>query len=91
MQNYSNVKAASVPDNSTLLFVSDPPPILYELKAQPIRVWLRQLSHWRLRNAEKELSMWRLCGGDIANQLVLMIHRHPICLDDPVGLDVQYV
>ena len=82
MQNYSNVKSAHVPDNSTLLFVSDPPPLLYELKAQPIRVWLRQLSHWRLRNTEKQLSMWRLCSGDIANQLVLMIHRSKAPLSD---------
>ena len=69
------LRSSAVPDNSTLVLVSDAPLILSKLEAGHIRQWFRHLQNWRLRNSDKQLSMWRLCSGDIANQLVLMIHR----------------
>ena len=76
------LRSSAVPDNSTLVLVSDAPPILSKLEAGHIRQWLRHLQNWRLRNSDKQLSMWRLCSGDIANQLVLMIHRSKAPLSD---------
>ena len=82
MSQHSALRAAAVPDNSTLILVSDPPPILQKLDPLVIRQWLRQLHGWRLRNADSQLSIWRLFGGDISNQLVLMLHRGKAPISD---------
>ena len=82
MSQHSPLKAAAIPDHSTLILVSDPPPILQKLDPLPIRQWLRQLHGWRLRNADTQLSIWRLFSGDISNQIVLMLHRSKAPISD---------